>query len=424
MSLRFKSFLAPVFIIELACTVVSNGQAERFDFTSFFPGPYPGGIAVTKDGTAFIGVNGVIRQLSRAGTNWVSMVICGTEGVFGNIDGTNSGARLDTPFSLALAQDGTLFITGDDTIRQLKQYGTNWVLTTICGVAGVQGSADGTNSGIRFSTPQGVALDNSGGLYVADFLNYTIRRLVHIGTNWVSSTIAGLAKSSGMQDRTNSASRFWGPRRLAVDLAGNVFVTDWIDEPNSGGVSYIRVVSPCGTDWVTSTLEYDLTNVDVAEEVIGIAFGPQGQLYEASESCTIAEIAPLGSNLVQTVLAGALHAPGYADGTNFAARFYFPHEIAVDGMGNLYVVDGSFNLRFGLRLPPPPPVMNSFTRGADFFNSSWFATLGSRYQLQRSSDLRNWMSLCPGITATNQLISFTDPLPPPGLGFYRLTLLP
>src|SRR5487761_2582361 len=80
--------------------------------------------------------------------------------------------------------------------------------TTIAGLAGNPGSADGTNSAARFRAPQGLALDENLNVYVADTGNSTIRKLTQIGTNWVTTTIAGLAGSPGTADGTNSDARF------------------------------------------------------------------------------------------------------------------------------------------------------------------------------------------------------------------------
>jgi len=82
------------------------------------------------------------------------------------------------------------------TIRELKPSGTNWVVTTIAGLAGSSGSADGTNSSARFNGPYGITVYGTS-VYVADTGNNTIRKLTPSGTNWVVTTIAGLAGSSG-----------------------------------------------------------------------------------------------------------------------------------------------------------------------------------------------------------------------------------
>src|SRR5258708_7194833 len=68
---------------------------------------------------------------------------------------------------------------------------------TIGGLAGRTGNADGTNSASRFDHPDSIAVDTVGNVYVVDRLNNTIRKLTQVGTNWVSSTIAGLAGSPG-----------------------------------------------------------------------------------------------------------------------------------------------------------------------------------------------------------------------------------
>ncbi len=71
-----------------------------------------------------------------------------------------------------------------------------------------------------------MAVDSAGNVYVADLDNHTIRKVTPVGTNWVVTTLAGLAGSSGSADGTNSAARFNVPAGVAVDSAGNVYVAD------------------------------------------------------------------------------------------------------------------------------------------------------------------------------------------------------
>jgi hypothetical protein len=73
-------------------------------------------------------------------------------------------------------------------------YLTPYTFTTLAGNTGI-GSADGTNSAARFANPFGVALDTNGNVYSADYLNHTIRKVTPVGTNWVVTTLAGLAVS-------------------------------------------------------------------------------------------------------------------------------------------------------------------------------------------------------------------------------------
>src|SRR5437867_9316769 len=102
----------------------------------------------------------------------------------------------------------------------------SYSFTTIAGLDGASGSSDGTNSSARFYFPAGIAVDRGGNLYVAEILNHTIRRIALIGTNRVVSTIAGLAGVAGSADGTNSEARFDRPNGVTVDGAGNLFVVD------------------------------------------------------------------------------------------------------------------------------------------------------------------------------------------------------
>ena len=98
------------------------------------------------------------------------------------------------------------------------------MVTTLAGLAGNPGSADGTGSAARFYFPSGVAVDGAGNVYVADAGNHTIRKVTPAG---VVTTLAGLAGSHGSADGTGSAARFYYPTGVAVDGAGNVYVADY-----------------------------------------------------------------------------------------------------------------------------------------------------------------------------------------------------
>jgi sugar lactone lactonase YvrE len=85
-------------------------------------------------------------------------------------------------------------------------------------------------------TPSGIAVDGAGNLYVADSNNYTIRKIAPTG---VVSTLAGLAGVRGNVDGTGSAARFSSPNSVAVDAAGNVYVSDTVNNA-------IRKITPAG----------------------------------------------------------------------------------------------------------------------------------------------------------------------------------
>jgi len=96
-------------------------------------------------------------------------------------------------------------------------------VTTLAGLAGSPGYADGTGSAARFDHPSGVAVDTNGNVYVADTINDTIRKVTPAG---VVTTLAGLAGGVASVDGKGSAARFNQPFSVAVDSVGNVYVAD------------------------------------------------------------------------------------------------------------------------------------------------------------------------------------------------------
>jgi hypothetical protein len=124
--------------------------------------------------------------------------------------------------------------TWNHTIRKLTPVGTNWVVTTLAGLPGVRGYADGTNRAARFWDACGVAVDTNGNLYVAEYGNSTIRKVTPVETNWVVTTLAGVGGTDasgnplhpGSADGTGAAAMFNRPVGMAMDSVGNLYVAD------------------------------------------------------------------------------------------------------------------------------------------------------------------------------------------------------
>ena len=148
--------------------------------------------------------------------------LAGLPGVAGSTDGTGSGARFNWPVGVAVDSAGNVYVadSANDTIRKATPGG---MVTTLAGLAGNQGSADGTGNTAQFNKPNGVAVDSAGNLYIADYGNNTIREVTAAG---VVRTLAGLAGSQGSADGTGSGARFNAPAGVAVDSAGNIYVAD------------------------------------------------------------------------------------------------------------------------------------------------------------------------------------------------------
>jgi sugar lactone lactonase YvrE len=267
------------------------GSADGVGTNANFYGPQ--GIAVDNAGFIYVAdtANSTIRKITPAG---VVSTFAGSVGNVNSFDGAGPNANFNQPRSLAVDNGGNVYVadTGNHTIRKITPAG---LVTTLAGLAGNPGGANGTNSKARFNCPSGIAVDSATNLFVADFNNHTIRKITLSGT---VSTIAGLAGVWGNTDGTNSAARFFQPQGIVADNAGNLFVAD-------SGNQVIRKISPSGTNWVVTTV------------------------------------------------AGFPGIAGNTDGTNNPARFYFPTDVAQDSAGYLYISDLGNNAIRTERIVPP-----------------------------------------------------------------------
>jgi sugar lactone lactonase YvrE len=325
----------------------------------------PSGVAVDSAGNVYVADfrNSTIRKVTPGG---VVTTLAGLAGSQGSADGTGSAARFNWPFGAAVDSAGNVYVgdTYNHTIRKVTPGG---VVTTLAGLAGSWGSADGTGSAARFggaaySGPFGVAVDSAGNVYVADHDNQTIRKVTAGG---VVTTLAGLAGSDGSADGTGSAARFCYPTGVAVDSAGNVYVEDY-------GNCTIRKVTAGG---VVTTLAGQAGNYGSADGTgsaarfggvwnggpAGAAVDSAGNVYVADTyNYTIRKVTPGG---VVTTLAGLAGSSGSADGTGSAARFGAayagPAGVAVDSAGNVYVADyGNNTIRIGGVACPDAPTID------------------------------------------------------------------
>ena len=196
-----------------------TGSAARFNG--------PTGIAIGINGNLYVtdANNNMIRKITPAG---VVTTIAGLQDhPFGDTDGTNTVARFVQPNGIAADASGNLYVADSgDEIRKLTPAGTNWVTSTIAGPGGYQGVADGVGSNAGFGNPFGIAVDGAGNLYVTDYNGPTVRKITLIGTNWVVTTIGGMAGTFGSSDGAGSAALFSLPRSVVVDINGNVYVAD------------------------------------------------------------------------------------------------------------------------------------------------------------------------------------------------------
>jgi sugar lactone lactonase YvrE len=304
------------------------------------------GVAADASGNVYVvdSSNALVWKISPARA--VSQAIGDANGV-GCSDGTGAAARFNSPSGVAVDNGGFVYVgdSRNDTIRKIAPDGT---VTTLAGTAGFGGTSDGTGPTATFFFPYGLAVDQSGNVYVADSGNQMIRKITPGGvvTTLAGSpsllsigepvSLGGAEPAVGNGDGTGAAARFLNPTGVAVDGSGTVYVADdnTVRRVTPAGV----VTTIAGTQGVSGSADGTgaLAQFGMAQ---GVALDPYGNLYVAdSGNFSVRKVTQQG---VVTTLAGGTR--GTADGVGAAAQFGELYGIAVDAHGTVFVTDGQFN---------------------------------------------------------------------------------
>ncbi|MDP1832712.1 MAG: hypothetical protein Q8K67_11685 [Geothrix sp.] len=328
----------------LAGTAGTQGSADGTGSAASFNAP--AALAMDGSGNLYVADTGnhIVRMVTPTG---VVTTLAGTAGSPGMADGAGLLATFNNPQGVAVDLPGNVYVadTGNHTIRMIS----SGIVSTLAGAAGIPGSLDGTGTAATFADPTGVAVDINGIIYVAEYFNCTIRKIMPGG---VVSTFAGTAEAWGNTDGTGATARFAGPTGVAVDGSGYVRVAD-----NSNNT--IREITPAGLVSTLAGTGGGFGSADGTTEArfnvpYAMAQDGIGNLFVSDwGNHTIRKITPSG--LVST-LAGTAAIPGSADGTGPAASFKNPSGVSLDGSGNIYVVDAGNNT---IRMVTPAGVVST-----------------------------------------------------------------
>ncbi len=261
----------------------------------------------------------------------VSTFVGSTTAISGSTDATGTAARFRYVGATVQDAQGNLYVTDIDnhTIRKVTSAG---VVTTFAGTVGSFGGNDGTGTAAKFYSPYGLTIDASGNLYVSEFRGHRIRKITPAG---VVTTVAGNG-TLGRDNGTGASARFNEPISLALDNAGNLFVSDLGNNLIRKIALATGVVTTLAGGGTQDNLPYDgqgTAALFVAPQ--GICIDTQNNLYVA-DNTAIRKITPTG--LVSTI-AGASKDGGFVNGAGNTARFKYIFGICRDAAGFLYVAD-------------------------------------------------------------------------------------
>ena len=296
----------------------------------------PNGVALDSSGNLYI-ADSTNHRVRKVDSGVISTVAgTGIRGYSGD-GGQATAAQLDFPDRVVVDSSGNLYIS-DSSANRIRKVDSSGVITTVAGTGTGGYSGDtGQATAAQIRTPQGIALDSSGNLYIADTTNNRIRK---VDTSGVITTVAGNGSYgySGDGGQATSA-RLRRPEGVAVDSSGNLYIADSrshrIRRVDTSGVittvagNGLRGVSGDGGAATSANIGWPSdVNVDGS-----------GNLYISQlNDDRIRKVN--SSGIISTVAAGD-NTFGGDGGRAISALLRFPTDVAVDSSGNLYIADTS-----------------------------------------------------------------------------------
>jgi sugar lactone lactonase YvrE len=282
--------------------------------------------------TSFNTVDGLMNVTCRRPAGEV-ITLAGTADSDGEDNANGISASFNNPTGVAVDESGNVYVAdqSNDLIRKISPTGD---VTTLAGNP-TWGAVNGNGTSASFDFPSGVAVDGSGYVYVADKNNSLIRKISPTGD---VTTLAGTGNPGAVNGNGTLAS-FNFPNGVAVDGSGNVYVADKNNH-------LIRKISPTGdVTTLAGTGNPGAVNGNGTLASFnfpyGVAVDGSGNVYVADQNNhLIRKISPTGD---VTTLAGT-GSPGAVNGNGTLASFNNPAGVAVDGSGNVYVADKNNSL--------------------------------------------------------------------------------
>ncbi|WP_166727717.1 putative Ig domain-containing protein [Mucilaginibacter gilvus] len=243
----------------------SGGRDNGIGTQASFYGP--SGMVIDPSGVLYVveQIGQDVRKIT--GAREVSLLA--GSGFLGKTNGTGTAASFNTPVGIAIGPDHNLYVS-DLSNYLIRKITPNGEVTNFAG-SGSAASGNGSLTQASFGSPQGLAFDSKGNLYVCDDYNYTIRK---ISTDGTVSTFAGNGNNIS-KDGTGTVAGFTYPDHLVFDTNDDLFVSD---------ANLIRKITPQGvvTTVAGSTASGFVDGIGTAARFYttsGLAFDRNGFLF-------------------------------------------------------------------------------------------------------------------------------------------------
>ena len=304
---------------------------------------YPDGVAVDGSGNLYVGDTSNRLRKVTAATGIITTVAGSGGSPYSGDGGPATSAQLSGPYSAAVDGSGNVYIEdhGNQVIRKVTA--ATGIVTTVAG-NGTQGySGDGGPATSAQLNPYCVAVDGSGNLYIADYSNSVIRKVT--AATGIITTVAGNGTHGYSGDGgPATGAQLWFPTGVAVDGSGNLYIADSTNNrirKVTAATGIISTVAGNGTPGFSG--DGGLATSAMLSNPEQAAMDGSGNIYIADNgNCRVRKVT--AATGIITTLAGNGGCSYSGDGgPATSAQLSIPGGVAVDGFGNLYIADFSFD---------------------------------------------------------------------------------
>ena len=296
-----------------------NNRVRLVDFANLYISSFAGGFnqptgLAVGNATLYVADTGNLRVAAVAASGGAGTTVAGNgTPSLGGDGGPAASAEMGNPYAVALDASGNEYIA-DNQDKVIRKVDTSGTITTFVGPT--------------LNDPRGVAADAAGNVYVSDSGNGRILEFDPAG-NFKQTVVSGLNH----------------PRGLVVDAQGQVFIAD------TGNNRVVKVASPGVITPFAGTGTAGFSG-DMGPATAALLNGPRAVAIDAlgnvfisdSQNNRVREVTPAGN--IYTVVGTGTAGPGGDGGPATAAQLNFPFGLGFDGAGNLYIADtGNQRLR-------------------------------------------------------------------------------
>jgi len=294
-------------------------------------------ICDTKGGFYFVERLGRVLKVNSAG---IINTVAGNGTIgFSGDSGLATAAQLNNPLSVALDSIGNLYIADFGNQRIRKVNATTGIITTIAGNGTTGYSGDGgLAKSASLNYPNYICLDKYNNIYIADGFNQRIRKVNAISgtiSTVVGNGMAGYSADGGLADTT----RINEVNGMCIDTAGDLYIADFLNYRVRKVNVATKIITTVAGNGISGYNGDGIAAISSEINPWSVAISKSGNLYIADWHARIRKVDLGNTGIITTVAGNGTIGFSGDGGLATLAEIYNPEGLALDTCGNLYISD-------------------------------------------------------------------------------------